>query len=163
MKLWHKFGQGSILFHWLEIEMLLSHWFRGSPHWTIGSWFKDHFAFTRPRSESEQRVMCCVSSKMRKVCVLCGATGNYGHCTVELDFTHCHARSIARSSDPDRGRAEKKWSLNADPRSASDPDPSSRVESPNIGSRYRVSKKSPPFWRCYVHLIYYKPVKFVVC
>ena len=41
-------------------------------------------------------------------------------------------RSIACSSDPDQGRVEVKWSLDRDPRSGSDPDPRSNVESPSI-------------------------------
>ena len=55
---------------------------------------------------------------------------DYAHCTAGLDFTHCHASSISRSSDPDRDHVEAKCSLDADWRSASDPDPRSRVESP---------------------------------
>ena len=58
--------------------------------------------------------------------------------TRHADYVHCTAwpralaRSTARSSDPDRGRMETKWSLNSDPRSASDTDPRSRVESPYV-------------------------------
>ena len=40
---------------------------------------------------------------------------DYAHCTDGLNFTHCHAHSIARSSDPDRGLVEAKWSLVTDP------------------------------------------------
>ena len=42
------------------------------------------------------------------------------------------SRSTVRSSDPDRGRVEAKWSLNPDPGSASNADPRSRVESPYV-------------------------------
>ena len=42
------------------------------------------------------------------------------------------SRSTAHSSDPDEGRVEAKWSLNPGPRSASDADPRSCVESPFV-------------------------------
>ena len=53
---------------------------------------------------------------------------DYAHCTAGLDLRLTHypgalPRSTACSSDPDRGCVEAKWSLNLDPRSASDPDP----------------------------------------
>ena len=51
------------------------------------------------------------------------------HC---LTGSRALLRSTARSSDPDRGRVEAKWSLNPDPRSASDADPGFRVESPHV-------------------------------
>ena len=70
---------------------------------------------------------CCVSST-RHV--------DYAHCTAGLELTSTLLRALsrrtARSSDPDRCRVEAKWSLNPDPRSASDSDPKSRVESPYI-------------------------------
>ena len=66
----------------------------------------------------------------------CGAL----HTGTDNGFTGSGSRSgfnvvarelhTARSSDPDRGCVEAKWSLNLDPRSASDTDPRSRVESP---------------------------------
>ena len=51
------------------------------------------------------------------------------HC---LSESHAMSRSTARSSDPDRGRVEAKWSVNPDPGSALDADPRSRVESPIV-------------------------------
>ena len=51
------------------------------------------------------------------------------HCVIG---SYTLSRSTARSLDSDQGRAEAKWSLNPDPKSASDADPRSRVESPNI-------------------------------
>ena len=44
-------------------------------------------------------------------------------------LTYTLSRSTARSSDSDRVRVEAKWSVNPIPRSASDPDLRSRVES----------------------------------
>ena len=75
--------------------------------------------------------------------VLRSSTRNadYTHFTAELDLTHCSgalSRNIERSSDPDRGRVEAKWSfdhVDPDPRSASDADPRSRVGNPN---NYRI-------------------------
>ena len=55
---------------------------------------------------------------------------DYAHCTGGFELTHCDARSTARRSDLDRGRVESKWSLDADPRSTSNPDARSRVKSP---------------------------------
>ena len=55
---------------------------------------------------------------------------DFSHCTALLNLTHCPwalSRSTARSSDLDRGCEEA--SLDPDHRSASDPDPRSRVES----------------------------------
>ena len=49
------------------------------------------------------------------------------HC---LTGSHALSRGTARSSDPDRGRVEAKWSSNPDPQSPLDADPKSRVESP---------------------------------
>ena len=60
---------------------------------------------------------------------------DYANGTAGLDLTHCDARSTARSPDLDRGRVEAKWSLDADPRSTSNPDPKSLVESPFITKR----------------------------
>ena len=57
------------------------------------------------------------------------------HITAGLELTHCPgalSRSTALSSDPDGGGEEAKWSLNLDPRFASDLDPRSRVESPSV-------------------------------
>ena len=55
---------------------------------------------------------------------------DYEHCTAKLDFTHCDAHSTARRLDPDGGRVEAKWSLDADPQSASDADPRSVEHTP---------------------------------
>ena len=49
--------------------------------------------------------------------------------------SHALSRSTARSSDLYRGRVVAKWFLDSDSRSASDPDPSSCVESLNVYNR----------------------------
>ena len=60
------------------------------------------------------------------------------HMARRLSALHCWtvsralSRSTAHNLDPDWGHVEAKWSLNPNPWSASDPDPSSRVESPNV-------------------------------
>ena len=59
---------------------------------------------------------------------------DYAHCITGLN--HCReilSLSTAGSSDPDHGRVEAEWSLDLDldPRSASDQDSRSCVESPN--------------------------------
>ena len=62
-------------------------------------------------------------------------TVDYAHCTAGLDLTHypeALSRSTARGSDSERGRVDEKWSLDLIPRSASDPNPRSRVESPCV-------------------------------
>ena len=59
-----------------------------------------------------------------------------------LTGSHALSRSTSRNSDPDRGRVEAKWSLNPNPRSASDADPRSRVESPSdsVTTNYKILK-----------------------
>ena len=56
--------------------------------------------------------------------------------------SHALSRSTARSTDPDWGRVEAKWSLDQDPRSASDPEPRSRVESLDVRSIIKVRRSS---------------------
>ena len=60
------------------------------------------------------------------------------HTARRLRALHCVtgsralSRSTARSTDPDQGHVEAKWSLNPDHQSVLDADPRSRVESPIV-------------------------------
>ena len=54
------------------------------------------------------------------------------HTARRLRALHCLTGSHAARHDPDQGHVEANWSLNPDPRSASDADPRSRVESPYV-------------------------------
>ena len=95
----------------LQLVDGMSQW--GSPH---ERWNRIHSI----RIPDPHSMWSCVSSTRH---------ADYSHCTARLDFTHTF---IALSSDPDGGRVEAKWSSDADPQSALDPDPRSCVESPYV-------------------------------